>query len=498
MEWKFGKETLSFLDMSLCEVLSSDQSQELRLPDELPDVGRVVAAWGQGILRSKQWSGDQISVSAGLLVWVLYAPEDGSPEQVIEGWLPVQLHWDLPEPVPEGEIRVRLQPRFVEARALSPRKLTVRAGISAALQALSPKTVDICAPETPVQQLELLESTYPMELYREAGEKEFSMEEQWQLPDAAPHPARLIYAQLRPEVTETKLLGNKLVFRGTAKVHILYRSEEGQLYGWDFSPGISQYAQLDREYGQEARADVMLMPTALEIGVDDEGMVNLKGSVTAQYAVSDRTMVTLVHDAYAPGWELELSHTRIQIPAILERRRESVLLQSAVNADANIVVDAQLWTEYPRQRRSQSGVELQIPGQCQLLYYGSDGKLHGSTVKAEGQWHLDADTASTFQVLTGETSLQTAIENERIPLRAEVPLEITAAGSGAMDMLTQVSTGQPRAADPNRPSLVLRRAAGDSLWSLARENGSTVEAIRRANGLTGEAPPEQMLLIPVL
>ena len=33
----------------------------------------------------------------GMMVWVLYAPEDGSPERCIEGWIPFQMRWDLPE-----------------------------------------------------------------------------------------------------------------------------------------------------------------------------------------------------------------------------------------------------------------------------------------------------------------------------------------------------------------------------------------------------------------
>ena len=54
-----------------------------------------------------------------------------------------------------------------------------------------------------------------------------------------------------------------------------------------------------------------------------------------------------------------------------------------------------------------------------------------------------------------------------------------------------------RSKDPNRPSLILRRAGDQCLWDIAKAAGSTMEAIRKANGLSGEPAPEQMLLIPV-
>ena len=53
------------------------------------------------------------------------------------------------------------------------------------------------------------------------------------------------------------------------------------------------------------------------------------------------------------------------------------------------------------------------------------------------------------------------------------------------------------APDPQRPSLVLRRAGGESLWDMAKKSGSTVAAIRSANKLTEEPKPGQILLIPV-
>jgi len=51
--------------------------------------------------------------------------------------------------------------------------------------------------------------------------------------------------------------------------------------------------------------------------------------------------------------------------------------------------------------------------------------------------------------------------------------------------------------DPNRPSLIVRRAGANRLWDIAKDSGSTVEAIQKVNGLQGEPAPDQMLLIPV-
>ena len=83
-------------------------------------------------------------------------------------------------------------------------------------------------------------------------------------------------------------------------------------------------------------------------------------------------------------------------------------------------------------------------------------------------------------------------------MKAELPLELTAAANQRFSAVTGLALGEERRPDPGRPSLILRRAGGDSLWQIAKAAHSTVSSIREANGLQNEPAPGQLLLIPVL
>ena len=145
MKVEFQKSAVDCLSPVLREVRTQEQTQEVRLTEGMPDVGRVLASWGQPVLRSKQWDTDRLSASAGLMVWVLYAPEDGSGVRCVESWVPFQLSWDLPERTADGQMRLRCLNRFVDARAVSGRKIMVRAGMSALAEALVPMD-EVCPP----------------------------------------------------------------------------------------------------------------------------------------------------------------------------------------------------------------------------------------------------------------------------------------------------------------------------------------------------------------
>ena len=71
MEVKFPKTMMKCLKPALREVQNQEQTQEIRLSDEMPDIGRGVGAWAQPSTRGKEWRGDSVGCSGGCMVWVM-------------------------------------------------------------------------------------------------------------------------------------------------------------------------------------------------------------------------------------------------------------------------------------------------------------------------------------------------------------------------------------------------------------------------------------------
>ena len=497
MEFNMERTEIACLDMILQEVSNTELTQQIKLPDGMPDIGHILSAWGQVILRSKEWQDGQIIASGGMMVWVLYAPENGGKECCIDTWIPFQMQWDLPDDVPEGSIRIRCLTRFVDGRSVSPRKIMVRCGAAMQAEVCVPVKREIAAPAISSEDVELLNATYPLRLVMEAGERAFVMDEELSLPDSAPLPDKLIYSRMLPQITEKRVLDDKLAFRGNGNLHILYSSEEGQLHSWDFEMPFSQIAQLDQEYGPDAQSDLTMVLTNLETEVDDEGHIRLKCAMAAQYRITDRKLVSLVEDAYSPGREMRLAREMLEMPVVLENRRENIYGEQTIPAEANFVADISYLPDFPRLRRSESGVDLEMPGSFQVLYYDGSGQLRSANARWEGRKHLNADTDSMLTAAVLPLEAQAVAGNGQILAKAELPLEIITTARQKIPMVTDVETGERRADDSNRPALLLRRAGADRLWDIAKASGSTMEDIRRANGLQGEPAPGQMLLIPV-
>lgn len=498
MELQFKRSSRPCLDTAVRDVRNMELTQEIRLPDGLPDMGHILCAWGQTVLRGKEWRSDSISFSGGMMVWVLYAPEDGSEEQCIGDWIPFQMNWDLPENSREGVIRIRCIPKFVDARSVSARKIMVRAGAAAQAEAFVPAETETWEPEEVPEEVELLHSRWPVRMPVEAGEKTFTLDEELEIPGSGPTPEKIISFRLEPNSAEKKVLGNKLVFRGNGNLHVLCRCTDGRLRSWDFPMPYSQFAQLDGEYGPDAQGDIVLMPTGLELELDENGRLRFKGGVVAQYLVTDKQMITVAEDAYSPGREMELRMESSEVPAVLETRRENIYGEQTIPGTASEIADIGFLPDFPRQRPVENGVELEQPGQFQVLYYGPDGTLRGATARWEGKLTMPADEHTRLLAVPGAGETPRAMASgEQIALNMTVPVELTAVTRQTIPMVAGVTMGQPRKKDADRPSLILRRAGEDRLWDIAKANGTTVDAIRRINGLTEAPASDRMLLIPI-
>ena len=142
-------------------------------------------------------------------------------------------------------------------------------------------------------------------------------------------------------------------------------------------------------------------------------------------------------------------------------------------------------------------MELTTAGQFQVLYYGADGQLHANLSRWEGSCTIPAGEEVRFTAVPGYPEQLRANSGGQLMLSCEVPLEVTSAVRQRFPMVTGLKTGEMVPKSPDRPSLILRRAGDMGLWDLAKAAGTTVEAIRRANGLTEDPAPGRMLLIPV-
>lgn len=498
MELKFEKTPCRCLRSLAREVRNVEQTQEIRLPDGMPDIGRVLCAWGQAMLRSKEWLGDGMTASGGVMAWVLYAPDDGSAPQCVDLWIPFQAKWTFPETQRDGVIRQVPLVRNVDARTVSARKLMVRASVGVWAEALEPWEPQIYTPGELPEGVELLRHTYPVTLLKEAGEKTFLLDEELSLPGSCPPVEKLVRFELIPQLVDRRVMAGKVVFRGNGLLRVLYCGDDGMFHTWDHEIPFSQFADLEEDIGSDAETRIAFAVTNLELDRGDDGTLRLKCGLVAQYVIEDRVMLEMAEDAYSPHREVTPCFQDMAIPAVLDGREEQVSCEVSLDAECSRIIDLSFMPDHPAVSRMGDQVRMGQSGVFQLLYEDLEGNLQSAARHWEQDKLMDAaeDSVVTVQMHPfGSPTAQTG--GRSVTMKGNLCLTTYTETSRGQMMLSGIELGEMKKPDPNRPSLILRRAEGERLWDLAKSCGTTVSAICQANGLKEEPDLGRMLLIPV-
>lgn len=497
MEMQFDRMPMPYLQKLTDSPRIQEETLEVRLPDGMPDIGRVLGAWGQVIVRGKEWNSDHMALSCGVMAWVLYTPEEGEGIRGVEAWLPFTIKWDLPETRYDGKMMACCMLKGVDARSTSARKLMVRAAICADAQGWQAQQAQVAVPGGMPADIRLLTAEYPVMLPKETGEKAFAMEEELAVSNGS-KPEKLLYYTLYPEITDQKVMAGKVVFRGNAALHLLYQGTDENLYTWDYDLPFSQYADLDGEYSQDAVVEVNPCVTALDLSLSEDGQLQLKAGILGQYLLFDRSMVTVAEDAYSPNRKLELQFEQLQLPAVLDRMENAFSAETNAQAEVRQVVDLAVCPACGQTAHTDTGIQATMPGQFQMLYYDMEGQLRSMVTSWEENWSIPG--ARDNMVNTRVTAIgrpQAMVGAGNVTMRADMTAEAVVSAGQGIPMLTGMEMGELEKPDPNRPSLILCRKGNRRLWDVAKETGSTVETILQANGLEAEPEGNQVLLIPV-
>ena len=496
MELQFQKREATCLRPLIRETKQTELTQELRLGDGMPDAGRILGVWGQPMIRSKQWSGDQITVSGGVMVWLLYAPEDGSECRCMDGWVPFQMRWDVPAGEPEGVIRVCPVLRFADGRAVSSRKFMIRMGISLHMEALVPMNYCTFEPEEIPEDVHILRRTYPLRMSRLSGEKIFTMDEEFVLPDQQV-PAKLFQYTVSPEILEKKIMGDKVIFRGNLNLHLLYRNGEGELCTWEEEMPFSQMDQMEEALPGDGTVDIQMAVTGLELDAQDQRL-HLKCSLVAQYLVEEERMLELIQDAYGTNRDVEIREEIINLPVVLEVRTDHVSAEQMMQGKKGQILDATFAMDFPEYRWRIGEAEQQFSGVFHVVFRGDDGVIQNASIRWESQRSIPMGEGCMMDgMVTGQGKIRAMETGDGMNLSVPLQIQNRTTVNQELKIITGLALGQVQEPDPNRPSLILCRPGKENLWSLAKRCGSTVGAIQRANQIDEEFQENRILLIPI-
>ena len=510
MELELKTTRLDGFDIGAEQVLTQEETAETIVPDYCPDIARIIDTEGKVFLHSRELRDGKGEVSGTVRVTVLYTPDGEGGIRTLEFAIPFSTETDGRVMNECVFLCAASEIEFLETRSLNPRKVFTRCKLVTRLTGYRRQPLELCSDvEAPAElclekKLESRQATQLVQLL----ERDFTFSDEMDLSPGKEGAAEILSNRTAAVVTESKIIGNKLILKGIFRITLLYRAVSGSCCSACGELPFSQIMEINGD-AEDTLASVQLQFTGTDIQIsgsssDQEGRrINVTLYLHATAALRRQQEVVLLSDLYSTSYPLSYEAAPVVLTdrSDLFSRRQSAREILEVGVVTESLLSLNVSCGSVSVSREGEYATLRSPVTIRALYLDEGGVplVTERTVDTVCQLELPEDCHISARAFCPEEA-QGSLGGRGIEVRFPVEFRIRTTVRSKRACLTSVKLLSDAPKDLSAaPSLVLRKFGGEeTLWTLAKQYNTTVADILAANHAAQEEDlsQDQLLLIP--
>lgn len=508
MELELKRSCLDTYEIGGETTLTQVETAETIVPDYCPDIARIIETDGKVYLHSRELRDGRGEVSGTIRVTVLYTPDGEGGIRTLEFAMPFTAESEGRSLLDCAHLTAEVDAEALETRMLNPRKVFTHCKLVIRLTGYRRASLAFCpdleaAPELCVEKRQERQHAV---LLTHIVEKDFTFSEEMNLSPGREGAAELLTSRVSSSVTETKLVGSKLIFKGVFNLSLLYRTADGKCCSTTGELPFSQIMEVEGAVeGSSANLRLQLTGADLQIdGGDSEGrQIAVTLYLHATALVRQEQELTLLNDLYSTAYHLTYEAAPLSLTSFCEsmNRRQTVreVLEIGVVAESILAIHASCGAVSAISEGGATTLRTVVSVRALYLDEGGVPLMAERGVEVSCQLDLPSDCRVTARAFCPE-EIQGSLADRGIEVRFPVDFRIEAASQTKKVCVTAAALDTDTVKEAaGAPSLVLRcLGKQETPWELAKRYNTTISAILAANQLESEEllPREQLLLIP--
>ena len=486
-------------------MLTQEESAETIVPDYCPDIARIIHTAGKIFISSRDLRDGKADISGTVKVTVLYTPDGEGGIRTLEFAMPFTV---------QGEARgtclfAEAELESIETRLLNPRKVSTRCRILTKLSGYQKTQVAYCGDVDSGEGgwgIEKRQETRRATAITHILEKDFTFSDEMNISAGREAPEELLLSKVKSTVSETKLIGSKLILKGLFSVELLCRASGNQYYATAGELPFSQILEaVDAPEDAACRAEVQLTGAEFHLGGDsgDSHAVGVTLYLHVGAVLREEKSLTLLSDLYSTAYDLTYDAAPVRFSDFAETlsRRQTVreVLEIGVVAKSILSMDVVCGPVSVSREKETATLRTAVTVRALYLDEGDVPLVSERRLEVAGQLELPEDCQVSARACCGG-EVQGSLTGGGIEVRFPVDFTAEAVSRRQSVCITGVKLDTEKPKDfTGQPSLVLRCLdKNETLWDLAKRYSTTGEHILAANEFACEEDicRDKLLLIP--
>lgn len=507
MENILQKQTVAVAQMVVDREEECAVNGDYVLPEYCPDIAVVLKCLITPRILSRQWSGDRLLVDGVAVVRVLYLDEERRCLREVEFTQPLSRPVDA-KGVSEGAFaRLDFVTKYANCRAVSPRRLEVRAALSLCVGIEAACSLEVATAREDAglytRQQEVV-VTAPVAM----AEKILAVTETVDFPADLPPAEQMLGGDCRAVIRECKLLAGKAIVKGQVCFHQIYTDEvvEGDVYPLDFELPFSQILDLDGAIeGLPYVAHVTVLSDTQRCvdGPQGDGRsLEVSAKLLVQLQLYGQQSLPLLLDAYHTACPVDLETHDLSVSARLGSRCEVVTLPMSMELPAGVLEEiVDVWVQPLFLGGEVKAGKAILTGRTlvSMVVRDADGML--SYFERPEEYRLEYPcSGNEVTAHAAATDWRYRTADGKLELQLTLAVTLEPAQRMIQRVVNRVALHTDRPYPPEKATLKLYYAdAGESLWDIGRHCHTSPVVIADENGLTGDTLEQAtVLMVPVI
>lgn len=510
MNYNSENKKLIFCETALETTAEQSVEADVTLPDYCPEIRKILRCSVAADVVSVQTSHGKVTVQGNATVKVIYVGENGNISS-FENVQPLQKTVESDVINSESSVDVRINVDYVNGRAVSPRRIDVRAMTTFVIcvKRKREETVlcraDGCGIQTKSEE-------HVFSNLVGLCTKGFNLTEVIEISDSKNPVSQILNTSAYAFVNDVKVINNKILIKGDCAVKIHYLCENKDTVDFvEHSIPISQIIEVDG-VSENSAGSLSLKVTSCETSgkVDTSGMMRLLDlniRVSASFVAYDDVSLEMITDAYSTSKELKNTVKSLEISKV-SKKFDTTFINKVVVESIGVSVDSVLgvWCSDLKCSSALKGKSCVLSGnyQATVLYKDSEGQA--GIVQKPVDFEYEIGLSDEVSGISCQPSLQIAASSCALAgeSKLEIKTEINACGIILENKIVRYVSDIEVLDDIRNSSdgcalTIYFSDENEKVWNIAKKYKTTVRAVMDENALEDDTvTSRRFLLIPAV
>lgn len=485
---------------------------DFNLPDYCTDIQKILKCQIYPQITSRNISSDRLDVEGTAVARLFYLDTDKKGIRCYEQSSPFSCSFTL-KGVPENPIVfTNLKVEYVNCRAVSPRRLDIHGAFSVCAKVIC-RTEEEIISNINADDMQQKKLSIPISDSVGLFQQQFSISEVLEVSSTKPSIESIVRTDVSAYINDYKVVSNKLILKGEVYIKVVYMSDmnTGQMEIMEYSIPISQI--IDAEgIDDNCICDINLdiINKDIQVRSDTSGKNNLLDldlRLSVAVKVYESLQTDLITDVYSTQYELNVSNRQMSFINVLDFITYSEVIKNNIdlsNEEVSKIID--VWNEILSINAKQEDDQIIFVGKMNLCLLALNNEDTAFYIEKMMDFECPCDWAGKPKNISCDarasiTNISYRIINpNEVEIKAELKLSAVIYEKSEYKFITDVSAEEEiQKNDEDQVALTIYYAQpGESIWNIARNYNTSVEAIKRENDLKDDILESRgMILIPM-